>query len=84
MNPNIQKLYQIASKKERLIIGLMSGTSLDGLDVVLCKFSGSGGETAIEILNFETVSFDENIKIEIRKIFAKKTRSEERRVGKEC
>ena len=73
MNQNIQNLYQIANKKERLIIGLMSGTSMDGLDVALCKFSGSGGETAIEILNFETVSFDENIKIEIRKIFAKKT-----------
>ena len=73
MNQNIEKLYQIANKNERLIIGLMSGTSMDGLDVALCKFSGSGGETAIEILNFETVSFDENIKIEIRKIFAKKT-----------
>ena len=73
MNQNIEKLFAIANKKERLIIGLMSGTSLDGLDVVLCKFSGSGGETAIEILNFETVSFDEDIKTEIRKVFAKKT-----------
>ena len=73
MNQNIEKLFAIASKKERLIIGLMSGTSLDGLDVVLCKFSGSGGETEIEILNFETVSFDEDIKTEIRKVFAKKT-----------
>ena len=73
MNQNIEKLFAIAGKKERLIIGLMSGTSLDGLDVVLCKFSGSGGETAIEILNFETVSFDEDIKTEIRKVFAKKT-----------
>ena len=73
MNQNIEKLFAIASKKERLIIGLMSGTSLDGLDVVLCKFNGSGGETEIEILNFETVSFDEDIKTEIRKVFAKKT-----------
>ena len=73
MNPNIQKLYQIASKKERLIIGLMSGTSMDGLDVALCKFSESGGETAVEVLQFETVAFDEDIKQEIRKIFAKKT-----------
>ncbi len=73
MNQNIDKLYKIASKSERLIIGLMSGTSMDGLDVALCKFSGSGDETSIEILNFETVSFDEGTKIEIRKIFAKKT-----------
>lgn len=73
MNQNIEKLYAIAVKKERLIIGLMSGTSLDGLDVALCKFNASGSATAIEVLNFETVSFDENVKIEIRKVFAKKT-----------
>lgn len=73
MNQNIQKLYQIAKKEERLIIGLMSGTSMDGLDVALCKFRGSGGDTEIEILNFETVSFSEDIKDEIRAIFAKRT-----------
>lgn len=72
MNQNIQKLYQIAQKEERLIIGLMSGTSMDGLDVALCKFRGSGGDTEIEILNFDTISFSEDIKDEIRAVFAKK------------
>jgi anhydro-N-acetylmuramic acid kinase len=73
MNQNIDKLYKIAQKEERLIIGLMSGTSMDGLDVALCKFRGSGGETEVEVIAFETVSFDEEIKDEIRKIFAKST-----------
>ena len=73
MNQNIDKLYKIAQKEERLIIGLMSGTSMDGLDVALCKFRGSGGETEVEVVAFETVSFDEEIKDEIRKIFAKST-----------
>ncbi len=71
MNQNIDKLYKIAQKEERLIIGLMSGTSMDGLDVALCKFRGSGGDTEVSILAFETVSFGEDIKDEIRKIFAK-------------
>lgn len=71
MNQNIDKLYKIAQKEERLIIGLMSGTSMDGLDVALCKFKGSGGETEVSIVAFETVAFLEEIKDEIRKIFAK-------------
>jgi anhydro-N-acetylmuramic acid kinase len=73
MNPNIDKLYKIAQKDERLIIGLMSGTSMDGLDVALCKFRGSGGDTEMSIVAFETVGFAEEIKDEIRKIFAKST-----------
>jgi len=71
MNQNIDKLYKIAQKEERLIIGLMSGTSMDGLDVALCKFRGSGGNTEVNIITFETVGFTEDIKDEIRKIFAK-------------
>lgn len=73
MNQNIDKLYKIAQKEERLIIGLMSGTSMDGLDVALCKFRGSGGDTEVSIVAFKTVGFDEDIKDEIRKIFAKST-----------
>jgi len=73
MNQNIDKLYKIAQKEERLIIGLMSGTSMDGLDVALCNFRGSGGNTEVNIIAFETISFSEDIKNEIRKIFAKST-----------
>lgn len=73
MNHNIGKIYSIAQKSERIIIGLMSGTSMDGLDVALCKYQGSGFDTKVEVLKFETVPFTEDIKIEIRKIFAKKT-----------
>ncbi|MEX0610143.1 MAG: anhydro-N-acetylmuramic acid kinase [Balneolaceae bacterium] len=57
MNQQLTKLFEIAQKPERLIIGLMSGTSLDGLDIALCKISGSGEETNIEVLNFETVEY---------------------------
>ncbi len=67
-----KKLYQIAQKKERKIVGLMSGTSLDGLDIALCQFSGSGLQTEVELLAFETIPYTEPICSEIKKVFAKK------------
>ncbi|WP_316633034.1 anhydro-N-acetylmuramic acid kinase [uncultured Flavobacterium sp.] len=72
MNKNISALYQIAQKETRKIIGLMSGTSLDGLDIALCEISGSGQNTAVKVTQFETIDYSEEIKIEIRKVFAKK------------
>jgi anhydro-N-acetylmuramic acid kinase len=73
MNQNIQSLYQIAQKSSRKIIGLMSGTSLDGLDVALCEISESGENTKVTLIQFDTVNYSEDIKTEIRKVFAKET-----------
>ncbi|WP_433765812.1 anhydro-N-acetylmuramic acid kinase [Flavobacterium ginsenosidimutans] len=73
MNKNITALYNIAQKETRKILGLMSGTSLDGLDIALCAVSGSGENTNVKILEFETISYSEDIKNEIKKVFAKKT-----------
>lgn len=71
MNPNIEKLYTLARKPVRHIIGLMSGTSMDGLDVALVRIEGSGRQTQIALLNYETVDYTEGVKNEIRKVFAK-------------
>jgi anhydro-N-acetylmuramic acid kinase len=72
MNPSIYRLYEIAQKQQRLIIGLMSGTSLDGLDVALCRFTGSGLSTELQVVEFETVPYTEDIKNEIRPVFSTK------------
>ncbi len=50
----------------------MSGTSLDGLDVALCKFSGSGMETKFELLEFETMVYDDFFRERLRQVFSKK------------
>ncbi|MFD1164092.1 anhydro-N-acetylmuramic acid kinase [Sphingobacterium daejeonense] len=73
MNPSIAKLSDIALKEDRLIIGLMSGTSLDGLDIALCKFNGNGNNTKLELLKFETMDYTREFRVWIRKVFAKKT-----------
>ncbi len=63
----------MAARDHRYIIGLMSGTSLDGLDIALCKITGSGTETTVAVEVFETIDYNEDTKDKIRKIFAKKT-----------
>ena len=73
LNRNIHHLYNIASKKERLVIGLMSGTSLDGLDIALCKCLGSGTETSVEVLQFKTISYNNIFRQEVKSIFSKRT-----------
>src|SRR5690606_33745961 len=71
MNRNILKLYNIAKKDTRLIVGLMSGTSLDGLDLALCKVKGSGVDIQLELLAFETVEYSASFRDNIRSVFSK-------------
>jgi len=72
MNQNIAALYKIANKPERTIIGLMSGTSVDGLDVALCRFSGQGMDTNLQLLAFETISYNAAFKNQIKSVFSKR------------
>jgi anhydro-N-acetylmuramic acid kinase len=72
MNNNIARLHAIANKPERYIIGLMSGTKVDGLDVALCKFSGTGMDTNIELLEFETAPYEDDYRQEVASIFSKR------------
>jgi anhydro-N-acetylmuramic acid kinase len=68
----ISNLQSIANKPVRNIIGLMSGTSMDGLDIAVCQISGAGKNTSVTVLYFETVIYESALKDKIFRIFAKK------------
>ncbi|MEO2267382.1 anhydro-N-acetylmuramic acid kinase [Pseudoalteromonas sp. YIC-656] len=72
MHPHIATLCDISSKPQRTIVGLMSGTSMDGLDVALCKITGAGPDTHIEVTHFETCSYPDEYQQYVREIFAKR------------
>lgn len=69
---HVLQLASIAQKPRRIILGLMSGTSLDGLDMALCVVEGAGPGTRVEVLQFETAPFEAAFQAEIRRIFARR------------
>jgi len=72
MNKNLEQLWQAGQKDARVILGLMSGTSFDGLDLALCRISGSGRDTRVELLHFETVSYVPAFKEALKAVFSRR------------
>lgn len=72
MHPHIEKLYQTAAKAERTIIGLMSGTSLDGLDIALCKIRGAGLQIELKVEQFCTLPYSADFQARVRAVFSKR------------
>lgn len=72
LSKNVKKLVGIAQKEEKIGVGLMSGTSLDGLDIALSRFTGNGLNTHFELLKFTTIPYRDDFKTEIQSVFARR------------
>jgi anhydro-N-acetylmuramic acid kinase len=68
MNAQLTKLLALAGQPSRRIIGLMSGTSLDGLDVALCRCTGYGATLQVELEQFATVPYEASFRHRLRAI----------------
>jgi anhydro-N-acetylmuramic acid kinase len=62
MNKGIRKLSTIAGHQGRIILGVMSGTSMDGIDLALCRVRGASMSTGVDVLKFATVPVGGNLK----------------------
>lgn len=71
MNKYLRQLQEMAESPSRRIIGLMSGTSLDGLDIALCRIRGWGPQTQLDIERFKTCPYDAKTKTAIKQVFAR-------------
>src|SRR5579884_2790685 len=53
-----ESLVRLAQKPQRTIAGFMSGTSMDGVDVVIARIRGCGPDTAIDLLGYDSVPYE--------------------------
>ncbi len=59
---SIENLIHLIKKKSRNIIGLMSGTSCDGIDACLVNITGNGLSTKVDIIGIETYPYKEKLR----------------------
>ena len=61
----ISYLTNLMVKEKKLAVGLMSGTSIDGIDAALVEIEGNGENSKIRLIEFDTYFYTE----QERKIF---------------
>ena len=64
----MKRLAEIAELDKRLIVGLMSGTSADGVDAALVEVEGNYVDTRVELLAFETMPYPEGVADAVRSL----------------
>ena len=52
-------------KKDRLVIGLMSGTSADGIDAALVHIRGNGADTKVCLKAYISIPFEPAVRAQI-------------------
>lgn len=73
----MNKFLTLVKKPHRVVIGVLSGTSVDGIDVVLLKITGKSFKTKFDIIDFKTYPVRADLKKFILKCSSGKSVSAE-------
>lgn len=68
-------MSRVLSKSERTVIGLMSGTSGDGITAAVTKIAGNYATTELSVVSYETYLYDKDFRQRIFDIFDPETSS---------
>ena len=60
-------LLQRSVKPSRLVVGLMSGTSADSIDVAICRMRGQQSDIAVELIHYAEHAHDPRVKCSVLK-----------------
>ncbi|WP_010498481.1 anhydro-N-acetylmuramic acid kinase, partial [Paenibacillus elgii] len=55
-------------KPQRLVVGLMSGTSLDGVDAAIVRIEGQGLDTKVELVHYTAVPYDDTLREKLKEL----------------
>lgn len=66
------------NKPSRLAVGMMSGTSVDGIDAALVEISGNAERPRVRLLAFENKPFPDNVRRQIFELFRPETSTVDR------
>src|SRR6516164_499754 len=55
-------LLERSRKPARIVVGLMSGTSADSIDVAVCRMTGQGAEVGVELRHYREHAHDPEVK----------------------
>ena len=61
----MKRIVDLLTKDETLVVGLLSGTSADGIDAALVRIRGSGLATKASVLAFRTVPYPAKLREQV-------------------